>query len=71
MRKLLHILEGLTLRRKLVLGFGSVMLLTLALGVQGLLTQQRSTATSSACRPWKCWACPARRKRRFTLFGFA
>ncbi|MET0540389.1 MAG: response regulator, partial [Variovorax sp.] len=41
MRKLLHILEGLTLRRKLVLGFGSVMLLTLALGVQGLLTQQR------------------------------
>ncbi|MEJ8853876.1 response regulator [Variovorax robiniae] len=41
MRKLLQLLERLTLRHKLVLGFGSVMLLTLALGVQGLLTQQR------------------------------
>ncbi|WP_213956239.1 response regulator [Variovorax sp. dw_954] len=40
MRKLLRLLERLTLRRKLVLGFGSVMLLTLALGVQSLLTQQ-------------------------------
>ncbi|MEJ8849846.1 response regulator [Variovorax rhizosphaerae] len=41
MRKLLELLERLPLRSKLVLGFGSVLLLTLALGVQSVLTQDR------------------------------
>ncbi|MEJ8825258.1 response regulator [Variovorax humicola] len=41
MRKLLELLERLSLRRKLVLGFGSLLLLTLALGVQSLLTIER------------------------------
>ncbi|MEJ8852745.1 response regulator [Variovorax rhizosphaerae] len=41
MRNPVELLERLPLRQKLVLGFGSVLLLTLALGVQTLLTQDR------------------------------
>ncbi|WP_018905693.1 response regulator [Variovorax paradoxus] len=41
MTKLIERLERLPLRQKLILGFGSLLLLSLALGVQSLLTQSR------------------------------
>lgn len=41
MSKLLELLERLPLRHKLILGFGSLLLLSLVLGVQSLLSQDR------------------------------
>jgi PAS domain S-box-containing protein len=41
MRKPLELLERLPLRQKLIFGFGSLLLLSMALGMQSLLTQAR------------------------------